>query len=172
MIVYVPAGAWTSNALALTVPAISRYALVMGAPGLYSQATTPDPRKFPLGSVTCPKISFPAIRLIVTEIVTLTSTTVESVWYVVAEVRSWKDPDQRVRFESPLAFVVFVRTSWGLPVGFVRLKAETVAPEIGEPALWTWTLRTLAGVGCATRQMSIRVVVLPSKRFGTVVAFP
>src|SRR2546428_7008030 len=147
MIVYVPAGAWTSNALALTVPAISRYALVIGAPGLYSQATTPDPRKFPLGSVSCPKISFPAIRLIVTEIVTLTSTTVESVWYVVAEVRSWKEPDHRVRVESPFASVVFVRTSWGLPVRVVRLNAETVAPEIGEPALWTLTFRNLARVG-------------------------
>src|SRR2546428_7520147 len=103
MIVYVPAGAWTSNALALTVPAISRYALVIGAPGLYSQATTPDPRKFPLGSVTCPKISFPAIRLIVTEIVTLTSTTVESVWYVVAEGRRWEEPGHRVRVETPVA---------------------------------------------------------------------
>src|SRR2546425_3192680 len=172
MIVYVPAGAWTSNALALTVPAISRYALVMGAPGLYSQATTPDPRKFPLGSVTCPKISFPAIRLIVTEIVTLTSTVVVSVWYVAADVRSWKEPDHRVRFESPFASVVFVRTSWGLPVGFVRLNAATVAPETGEPALWMWTLRTLAGVGCTTRQRSILVVAVPSNRFGTVVAFP
>src|SRR3989442_5063782 len=110
MIVYVPAGAWTSNALALTVPAISRYALVMGAPGLYSQATTPDPRKFPLGSVTCPKISFPAIRLIVTEIVTLTSTTVESVWYVVAEGRSWEESCHRVRVASPLAALRVVRT--------------------------------------------------------------
>ena len=43
--------------------------------------------------------------------VTLTSTVVESVWYVAAEVRSWKEPDQRVRFASPVPFVVFVRTS-------------------------------------------------------------
>src|SRR2546428_12393889 len=121
MIVYVPAGAWTSNALALTVPAISRYALVMGAPGLYSQATTPDPRKFPLGSVTCPKISFPAIRLIVTEIVTLTSTTVESVWYVVAEGRGWKGPDHRGRVGSPLASLAFLRPSRGVPGRVARL---------------------------------------------------
>src|SRR3989442_14710231 len=120
MIVYVPAGAWTSNALALTVPAISRYALVMGAPGLYSQATTPDPRKFPLGSVTCPKISFPAIRLIVTEIVTLTSTTVESVWYVVAEAGRWQEPDHRDRVESPFPSVRVVRPRWGLPVRVLR----------------------------------------------------
>src|SRR2546425_13263116 len=114
MIVYVPAGAWTSNALALTVPAISRYALVMGAPGLYSQATTPDPRKFPLGSVTCPKISFPAIRLIVTEIVTLTSTTVESVWYVVAEARSWKESVHRGKVDWPVGTAAVVGAAVGL----------------------------------------------------------
>src|SRR2546425_13260874 len=114
MIVYVPAGAWTSNALALTVPAISRYALVMGAPGLYSQATTPDPRKFPLGSVTCPKISFPAIRLIVTEIVTLTSNTVATVWYVVAEEGAGEDADRKVRVEISVAAGLVVRTSCGL----------------------------------------------------------
>ena len=50
------------------------------------------------------------------------------------------------------------------------LKAATVAPEIGEPALWTWTLRTFAGMGCRTKQRSILVGLVPSNRLGTVVA--
>ena len=80
MILYVPGGARMSKKLELTVPAIRRYALVTGADGLYSQATTPDPRKFPSGSTTCPNTPVPAIRLIVTEDVPLTSTFDWSVW--------------------------------------------------------------------------------------------
>jgi len=62
--------------------------------------------------------------------------------------------------------VVFVVTSWGLPVGFERLKAATDAPATGKPPFRTVTPRTLLGVPYRNKQASIRTERLPSKRTG------
>src|SRR2546422_4253650 len=73
MRVYVPAGAWMSYRLPLTVAGMSRYALGFAAAGVYSPAPTPSRQLFD-ESKAWAKIRGPATRLIVVEDVRLTST--------------------------------------------------------------------------------------------------
>src|SRR5712691_4630847 len=84
--------------LAVTVPGMSRERLVFAASGLYSQATTPEPRNAPLGFWTCPNSTRgTGARLTVTEVGPLTTTVDSTVGSKTAEVRRSKVASHNVR---------------------------------------------------------------------------